>query len=96
MVPVDEAFVIPDLEANAEMRKHVQPARGVYRRVIIVMLDEVRRVDVFPEIEEAHAVESHDPGIELFERQALIEINNHRFPRSDEDRRPSSIHAIGA
>jgi hypothetical protein len=61
-VPVDEAFIIPDLETKAEMRKHVQPARGGNRRVIIVMLDEVRRVDVFPEIEKAHAVQSHDPA----------------------------------
>ncbi len=54
---MDEAFVLPNLKADAEMRKHVQPMAGLYRRLIVVVLNVMRCEDVFAIVEERHAVE---------------------------------------
>ena len=56
-----EPFIIPYLESRPEIRENVQTMRGPYRRLVILMLDVVRGVDISAMIEEMHPVQRHSP-----------------------------------
>jgi hypothetical protein len=58
-VPMNQPLVIPNLETGTEIREHIQAMCSLYRRLIAVMLDVMRRIDVVPVIEEMHAIQSH-------------------------------------
>ena len=55
-VPMDQPVIVPNLETGAEVRQDVHAMRGRYCRLIVVVLGMMRRVDVFPVIEEVHSI----------------------------------------
>jgi hypothetical protein len=57
-MPMDEPFVVPNIK-TPDMGQHIQPMCSLYRRVVVIALDVVRRVDVLAMIEKVDAVEGH-------------------------------------
>ena len=66
---MNQPLVIPNLETGTEIREHIQPMCSLYRRLIAVMLDVMRRIDVVPVIEEMHAIQSHLPCLTRWRAQ---------------------------
>jgi protein tyrosine phosphatase (PTP) superfamily phosphohydrolase (DUF442 family) len=55
---VNKPIVFPNVKPGPD-RRHVHAVGSLYRFIIVVVLDFVRRVDVVAVIHEMHAVERH-------------------------------------
>jgi hypothetical protein len=58
-VSVNQPLVIPDFEARTKVREDVQPVRRLYRHIVVVAVDVMRRIDVLPKIEKVEAIKRH-------------------------------------
>jgi hypothetical protein len=56
---VDKPLIVPHFKAAPHARKHVEAMRRLYCRSVVIVVEVMRRIDVFTMIEEMNAVEGH-------------------------------------